>query len=149
MTRRRDYLMTLHFLNGTQNRIICRQTDSRNIFYPPASAATVPRSMPCILGGCKHAVAALVYSPPRPPPPATNPFRLMTNRNQTSPAPHPQNQPRLRFCTRATAAAAAAIAASQSPSSMLSALFVFEVFSAYPPGKEAVQLIILAASRFS
>ena len=81
---------------------------------PPASAAIVPRSM----------------QPPTARPPATkSPFLLVTNRNQTSPASHSQNQSpdSGRLCTRATAAAALAIAASQSAPYMLCAFLVVSV----------------------
>ena len=44
----------------------------------------VPRSMPCI--GFDSCCSA-------PLPATKSPFLLMTNKNQTSPAPHPQNQP--------------------------------------------------------
>ena len=50
---------------------------------PPASAATVPRSMPCIGFPSSYCASSSQQSP----------FLLMTNQNQTSPAPHPQNQP--------------------------------------------------------
>ena len=60
-----------------------------------ASAANVPRSMPCSLGGGKPAGSALASPPPAAPPPRAtkSPFVLTTNPNHTSPAPHPQNPP--------------------------------------------------------